>query len=410
MLAAIALIPATTKAQGNAPNVPLSVLLWMKANAKPMDVRAIPPLVAHARVIGLGESQHGVDEFLGFRNRLLEFAVQSLGVTALAAETGYNESVAVDDYISGRGEISPTVIASVFSWSSPTAYSENEALLKWLRQYNERSSTRRKIHFYGIDLTGGRGGRFIEARTAIDSALTYVDRVDPAQATALRARIGSLEPSFASTSYDALTAEQQNTLTATLDDLVSLFERRAVSWPAATTPDEFERAYRSVIVARDLNANFRAAGPESNPQAQREAAMAKELAWALRREGPHGRILLYQANWHISKGPMATDKFTSSLGEYLHASLGRDYVTLATSFGRMNGTDAAQPDENSIAALLSNVCRTVCSVDLRKVPAVGPVADWMNTMRPVEGGRPDKLLLAKAFDAVLFFPQVHAAN
>ncbi len=408
-LAVMVFLPAAMQAQGNAPTVPPSVLQWAKVNAMPMDISAIRPLVAHARVIGLGESQHGVDEFLGLRNQLLEFAVTSLGVTALAAETGYNESTAVDEYISGRGELSTAVIASVFSWSSPVAYSENEALLKWLRQYNERSTTKRKIHFYGIDLTGGRSGQFTEARTAIDSALAYVDQVDSAQATALRVRIGPLETSFASTSYDSLTADQQNTLTAAIDDLVSLFERRAVSWPAATTSDEFEKAYRSAIVARDLNANFRATGSESNPQAQREPAMAKELAWALRREGAQGRILLYQANWHVSKGPMVTDKFTSGLGEYLHASLGQDYVALATSFGRINGADTA-PDENSVAALLSKVCRTACWIDLRKIPVAGPVAVWMNTMRPVEGGRPDKLIVPKAFDAILFFPQVHVAS
>jgi len=61
--------------------------------------------------------------------------------------------------------------------------------------------------------------------------------------------------------------------------------------------DAFTGAYRSAVVARQLNVNFRAAAAESNPQAQRESAMAEKL---LQREGPTGRMLLYEGNWRIS--------------------------------------------------------------------------------------------------------------
>src|SRR5436305_4934584 len=110
-LTVTAFLPVAAQTQENAPMIPASVLQWAKTNAQPLNARALRKLIGRADVIGLGESQHGVDEFLGFRNQLVESAVTSLGVTALAAETGYNESAAVDDYITGRGELSPAVVA-----------------------------------------------------------------------------------------------------------------------------------------------------------------------------------------------------------------------------------------------------------------------------------------------------------
>ena len=97
----------------------------------------------------------------------LQFAVEALGVTAIAAESGHTESNAVDDYVLGRGDLTPAIISSVFSWSSDVADADR-ALLEWIRHYNAQPTTKRKVHFYGIDLIGGRGSRFVEARRSVE--------------------------------------------------------------------------------------------------------------------------------------------------------------------------------------------------------------------------------------------------
>lgn len=404
---------------------PAAVVEWSKAHARPLvsleslsnrDLEAFAKPIGRARVIGLGEPQHGLHESFVFRNAFAKFAVESLGVTAIAVESGYTESVAVDDYVVGRGALTPSIVAAVFSWSSDTSYDENRQFIDWLRSYNARATTRRKVHFYGIDLTGGRGGRFTEARRALDAALDYVASVDPNQGRDLRKRIDPLIPSFASGPYDSLSAEQQNALSTSIEDLAGLFERRSAVWPSATSREAFDRAYRSAIVARQLNQNFRSAAAESNPQAQRESAMANNLMWALQREGDQGRILLYEASWHISKGPMESDRWGSSLGEHLQASLGADYFAIATSFGELKAesgdgaSDSTKPDPQSAASLLSGVCRSICWIDLHEIPNQGEVFDWFSKIRPIQGGRVDKVVPAKAFDAVVYIPSVHSAK
>jgi erythromycin esterase len=426
MILALVLSPScpTQVAVEGSQRIPPVVVQWARAHARPLEplgtasaaeLEPFAKLFGHARVIGLGEADHGIHEFLAFRNRLVQFAVETFGVTAIAAETGFTESVAADDYVLGRGEFSPAVATSVFSWSS-VGYEENRALLDWIRSYNTRRATDRKVHFYGIDLTGGRAGRFVEARRSVDAALDYAAALEPAQERAIRSRLEPLEPHFASGVYDSLTAEQQCTLTAAIDDLVSLFKRRSAAWTAATSKESFNRALGSAIVAQQLNANFRSAAAESNPQAQRESAMAENLIRVLQQEGEKGRVLLYEANWHISKGPMATDRFGSSLGEHLRSLLGADYVAIAASFGEKQEadggkTDASEtPDPASTAALLSSVCHASCWVNLLDVPIQGPVMEWFYAVRPIQGGRVDQMNTRSAFDAQVFIRTVHSAR
>ena len=406
-------------------SMPAGIVEWGQKSAHQLtldetdsnhDLEPLAGVVGDARVIGLGEAEHGIHEFLMFRNRFVRFAIERLGVTAIAAESGYNESLAVEDYVQGRSEFTMDTVGSVFSWSMAVPYEENRELIEWVRNYNARPTTKRKVHFYGIDLTGGRAGRFVEARHSLDAALAFIAVAEPPQEQAFRTRLGPLLANFATGVYGSLTADQQNALTAAIEDLVALFERRSVTWPAATSHEAFDRAYHSAIVCRQLNANFRAAPAESNPQAQRESAMAENLTWVLHRQEPGGRVLLYAANWHISKGPMATDKWGSSLGEHLQSKFGKDYVTIATAFGEEEETadggaaNESKPDPASAAALMSKVCKTFCWLSFQATPQPGPVADWLNAMRPIQGGRTDQLVVNKAFDTVVFMRKVRAAS
>ena len=87
------------------------LLVWAKGHAIPVstvepghgftDLQPLKTTIGQARLVALGESAHGVHEFLAFRNRLAEFLVQEMGFTAIAVETGFYEGVQVDDYVAG---------------------------------------------------------------------------------------------------------------------------------------------------------------------------------------------------------------------------------------------------------------------------------------------------------------------
>jgi erythromycin esterase-like protein len=311
----------------------------------------------------------------------------------------------------GRGDLSDAVVGSVFSWSQSVAYEENRALISWMREYNGRAATNRKVRFYGIDLTGGRQGRFLVTHPSIDAALAYIGCVDSADGRSFRERFSPFVRFFTSTGYDSLTPPQQNSLTAAITDLIALFQRRQVTWTAMSSAEAYDRAYHHAIILSQLDANFRAAKAESNPQAQREVSMAQNLLWVLEQEGMEGRIFLYEANWHLSKGPMFTDRWGSSLGEHLRTTLGKQYVPLGSVYGggvSRSGEENqfSPPEASSAAALLSATGFARCVLSLTECPATGEVGAWFSAERPLQAGRNDNMSVAKAFDGLVFIDRV----
>ncbi len=169
------------------------------AGAEPLPPRAqvfLSRVTGQARVVGFGEAKHGLHEMLILRNRMFEYLVEHLRFTALAAETGFIDGTAVDDYVTGSNSVTPQQAAyGVFTFAGEHAFAENLTLVNWIRAYNARPTTTRKIHFYGLDMTGRStrsqpGNTF--ARRASDAVIGYVESVDPQQAHGFRDLLGAL--------------------------------------------------------------------------------------------------------------------------------------------------------------------------------------------------------------------------
>lgn len=300
---------------------------------------ALRPIIGSARVVGLAEFMHLQPEWLRLRNRLFRYLVENEGVTAIAMETSFTRSIAVDDYVQGRGPdtASPDIVHSVFAWA-PHEPKENRQLIEWMREYNARPSTKRPIRFYGIDLTGVRPAAdiFASARETIDYALRYVARVEPGAVTDLLPRIEPCLPKFSTTSYSGLSQEQRDRLTAALSDLEARFEQRRPDWERNTATLEFQRAHRSLRIAMKHDADFRAKGTRWSGNA-RDAAMAENVEWVLEREGAEGRILLCASMYHLTRAVDPTGR-DQQLGAHLAASLRKDYVAIG-SYWLANGND-----------------------------------------------------------------------
>lgn len=403
-------------------DAPATVAAWASARARPLaavelgngfgDLDLLKRVIGSARVVSLGEGMHGAHDFLAFRNRMFEFLAEELGFTAIALETGFTESVAADEYVQGRGSATAGVINAAFSWSA-NAFAENRQLLDWMRAYNAKPSTKRPLRFYGLDLAGARLGRFPNARKAVDDALTYVTSVDSAQAANLRGRIEPLLGRFNSDGYDSLPAQSRDRLSAAIQDLVSLFERRHVVWLEQTSALAYHRAHRNAVIARHLDANFREAS-QTNPkryQIQRGAAMADNVRWILEREGPQGRLLIFAHNTHVRKGPAETGP--TSLGQRLAEGLGKSMVVIGSLYYE-GGIEVVgdsvmilPPAEPATfnATLAHAVAAPMFALDLSTLPRSKPVADWLANGKALRHGffEGDPTV---SFDALVFIKTI----
>lgn len=299
-------------------------------------------IIGGARVVALGEPALGMHEPLAFRNRLFEYLVEEQGFTAIAVESAFPESRRLAEYIAGGSGTAEEILTEVRSWWHEPL-EENLQLVRWMRKRNADPGHKHPVRLYAIDLsyTGAWGSR--PTPLAVEMALGYLDRVDAGSSRALRSTFAPWLLRLANP-LAPWTRSEHDAFTADIDDLVALLERERVTYLAAGSAADHEWACRAAIVAQQTDRMFRVApseppGEHVPPSAwrmvnARDAAMAENVLWALRQEGPTGRVLVITHNAHVQLAPTAGgpwdayERRPTSMGQYLRASLGKGLVVV----------------------------------------------------------------------------------
>ena len=102
------------------------------------------------KIIGLGEATHGNKEFQELKLDVLKTLIRDNGVSAICFEMDYAEGVLVNEYISGKSDMT---IKDVFSHISFDLYRTEEIkdLIEWMKAYNADSKNSH-LEFYGFDI------------------------------------------------------------------------------------------------------------------------------------------------------------------------------------------------------------------------------------------------------------------
>ncbi|QNQ11445.1 erythromycin esterase family protein [Sphingomonas alpina] len=398
-----------------------AIRAWVRERATPVrtveivpddeDLTPIGKLAENARVFALGEEGHDAREFWKLRNRLFAYLVEKKGYTAIAAETGYGGSIAANDYVLG-GDVDPATAArGVFSWT-PGAYAENLELLNWMRAYNARRTTKRKIQFYGLEMVGCMRP---DGASLLAATSTYLARVAPDHTRDLRHRLSAMGPTFNRAAYPPLSEEARSEMTVAAQDLVSLFERNQKPWISRSSTKEYFENYRLAVAARQFAANLRMVNQG------RDIADAETLRWVLEREGADGRVFVFAHNMHITKWRGQPDDplmLHSSFGELTHDYLGDRLQSVATVFEGGDGRDIlgifrpanrtyriAPTIEGTANALLAGVGSDRYFLSLKDDGASPAASRWLTTPTQfwnLNTPDQDTLIPSAAFDGIIF--------
>lgn len=391
------------------------------------DMRRLSQLVGSARVVALGEPAHGAHEPLAFRNKLFRYLVEERGFTAIAIESGLPESRRIDEFVAGGpGEVEGVVRDGLtFRFDR---FRENHELVQWMRAYNANRANSRKIRFYGIDLSLGGPTGGTPTPVALQMALSYVARVDTENATRLRQTLEPFLTRLPTATAQSFSRAEHDTMTAAIDDLISLLERERPAFVMATSTADYEWAHHVARVAQQGDRMFRLEPPDPPgggvpPTAWqavnvRDAAMAENARWALAREGPDGRVLLFAHNAHVMNAAAQGGDWSvyerppNAMGVHLRAALGNDLVIIGSS-AEKNGTGlpAASPDPMSIDAALARVGLRRFIVDLRAAPdGARPV--WVAQRHTLRANFTLRMTVipGAAFDAFLFIETLTPAR
>lgn len=406
---------------------------WARAHAvalpacdlsQPGALDAMGRVVGAARVVALGEPVHGAHEPLAFRNCLFRYLVERQGFTAIALETGLNESRALSDYVAGGEGNARDVARRGFTWGFGR-YPENIALLDWIRDYNLDPAHKRKIRLYGIDMSGGdASGAWKNARATLDDSLGFFQRAAPARSRTVRLRVQPLADRFTVPAYAAMTARDRAQLRSAIGELIGFYDQNRAALIKASSQIDYDWARQNAIAARQLETLFAVSrlpseSPDLSPgdyraDAARDAAMAANVRWAIDREGDAGRILLFAHNGHVmnarTRGGIWSvyDRAPAAMGEHLRRVLGKTLVIIATSGASGNASDLARsPAQTSLDAALAKVTPGQFLLDFRRAGQNTPAARWLGQTHSlrVNSDTENLIVPAAALDAIVSFGQ-----
>lgn len=387
--------PASAQSAGG----PDAFLAWARANARPIatstpgrdtrDLEHLRSIVGNARVVGVGESIHGIAEFLGLRQRVSQFLIGELGFTAVALESSLPESRLVYDYVNG-GPAPARLWEDGITWTMG-AFEGTRALVEWMRAWNLDPAHKRKIRFYGMDVVGGNGSW----KPALDQVLAYLEQVEPEYAAIIRPRLEPLvekmaRPGFteANDAYAALPLAERQALAASVAEVADRIASLRLSYLGKSTREEYDWAQQVAENLRYGNAmltHYEARNGVNPVWNARDLAMAENVRWIREREGKEGGVVVLAHNAHVQRAKSVQVAPNQAVqGMFLASMLESDYRNIGFTFDR--GAMAGKPgeetplppaDSTSIDGVLARVGKPLFILDLQRVPA-GPARDWLN--------------------------------
>jgi erythromycin esterase len=348
---------------------------WATAHAIPVttvdsagndpDLLPLEAAIGTAHVVALGEPMHGAHEPLAFRNRLFRFLVEQMGFTAIALESGFTESIGARSFIEG-GEGDAETAARIGLSGGMSRYRENRELIRWMRDYNAAAASagHRKIRLYGIDLTAGarKNGPWL----AIDSALTFLSRGDPAAAQKIRDSLSDTLSGVDAREFGSLPAAAQANLDTSIEAIAKAMRKSRKSLIARSSDEEYRWALHNLDVARQLAKCLPITPPPkadmsvwARAMACRDSGMAKNVQWALENEGRQGRLLVFAHNGHVMSAKEDSRRMArvrekpSMMGLHLSREYGKDlYIIALVCATTSGGLLTAKPLEKAASKAL----------------------------------------------------------
>ncbi|MDB5009461.1 MAG: erythromycin esterase [Mucilaginibacter sp.] len=282
------------------------------------DLQPLKKFLKDKKVIGLGESAHGVHEFFTFKQRLLEFMVQEMGIKTLLTETDFTGTQVMNDYVTtGKGDVheAMTALGGVV-WTTQ----EFIDMAEWVKKYNSDKPDKDKVRIYGFDMTTSHN-----AVPLLMAYLTQTKQLTP-----------ELQQGFSALSKNVATLSDEDKL-AINNALVQL---RSVKF---TRPDKKEAEFykhtaRTIVQYADYILPSEAPYPNQKNDI-RDKYMAENAEWIYNYTG-NSKMIISAHNEHLTKVINSTG--VSRMGVYLNEKFKDNYYILAICFnnGRLRSIDS----------------------------------------------------------------------
>ena len=284
------------------------------------EVDEIVELVAHKRLVLLGEASHGTKDFYDLRASITRRLITKHGFRGVAVEGDWPDALRVDRYVrgaSGDDDETPEMALGSFMrfprwmWRN----TDVERFVGWLSRCNQDRAADRRCGFYGLDL--------YSLNSSISALLAYLDDNDPDAATRARQRYACFDhigdpQQYGLEAHLGLGPKCENEVVA---QLVEMQRRKIARSGRSPAGDAWFHAMQQAHVVRNAEAYYRAMfGGRAASWNLRDTHMADTvdmLADHLGSDGEPAKLIIWAHNSHVG------DARATEMGEGGEITLGQ---------------------------------------------------------------------------------------
>lgn len=313
-------------------------------------------LIGDARVVLIGESSHGTQEFYRARAEITKWLIEEKGFCAVAAEADWPDAYRVNRYVRG-GTDDNTAEQALRGFERFPAWMWRNVVVRdfveWLRENNRRCAqhNRPQTGFYGLDL--------YSLHRSMHEVIGYLDTIDPLAAARARKRYGCFDhvsaddgqaygfaaafgagPSCESQVVEQLIDIQRNALDYARRDGLLAEDEVFYAEQNASVVRNAEEYYRAMFRGRVTSWNLR-----DKHMAQTMEALLEHLS--RRSEAP--RIVVWAHNSHVgdARATEVSSDGQLTLGQLARERYGPDCRLVG--FSTYTGTVTAASDWGGVA-------------------------------------------------------------
>ena len=389
---------------------------WLSENAVSInstntdyqDLEFLIPLLKNKKIVQLGESGHGMAEFITERTRLVQFLHEKLDFDVVVFEGGLTEcSCLTADQ--EKNNSAKTFINNCLHRTY--RYKDFVPLVEYAQKNN--------MSLAGFDMSK-TSSAFLEAITSLIKA------IDPSYAT----KVEAMEKNFLPLLWGQIKKEQydsvyQETITAYRDfGLFIKNNKKTMSSHLGKNPNQKLQFIQQGIKYRVQSLKTGLKVETMNQYyGMRDMIMAENLIWLSEIAFPNKKMIVLTHNIHIQKASSDTEAILGGktvqykgMGEYLHNALGEKIYTIGLyafegkHWGFWDNTiyDIGKHPENSLEVLFASLKKDVLFLDLSMVNTISKNNEWLfQPINTQQGGRLLRVVTLKDnYDGVLFVRKV----
>ncbi|RFA30587.1 erythromycin esterase [Alkalilimnicola ehrlichii] len=312
------------------------------------DYDGLMELVGDARFVLLGEATHGTRDFYAARAAITERLINEKGFTAVAVEADWPDAYRVNRYVRGEDADADADAAlddfgrfPLWMWRN----TEVREFVETLRAVNRSRAARDRVGFYGLDM--------YSLYRSVEWVLAYLEKMDPEEAKAAKARYACLESATGEPQYyghEVRRGRRPSCREEAVEQLERLRQKAHIylRHDGMEAEDEQFQAERNAHLVRNAEAYYRAmfTGWDNtwNLRDQHMAETLEALAEHLSRHGQQARIVVWEHNSHVgdARATAMSRRGEHNLGQLMRQRRGGD--TVLVGFTTYSGTVTAAHD------------------------------------------------------------------